>query len=52
MADLNNNADELHVFLCNLMGVGYYDKEGFNKKWNNLLEKLNKNGYDIKYSKE
>lgn len=47
-----SNADDLHVFLCNLMGIGYYDKEGFNKKWNNLLEKLNKNGYDIKYSKE
>lgn len=32
-----NNGDDLHVFLCNLLGIGYYDKEGFEIKWKNLL---------------
>lgn len=48
----NSNGDDLHVFLCNLIGVGYYDKENFNKKWKEFLIKLNKNGYDIKYIEE
>lgn len=44
-----SNADDLHVFLCNLLGIGYYDKEGFEIKWKKFIDKLNKNSYDIKY---
>ena len=44
-----SNADDLHVFLCNLLGIGYYDKEGFKIKWKKFIDKLNKNSYDIKY---
>lgn len=45
----NGNPDDLHEFICNLIGVGYYDKEGFEREINNLKNKLNKNSYSIKY---
>ena len=45
----DSNADDLHMFLCNLLGIGYYDKEGFEIKWKEFIDKLNKNSYDIKY---
>ena len=43
------NSDNLHEFICDLIGVGYYDKEGFEKEFNKLKDKLNKNSYGIKY---
>ena len=48
----DSNADDLHMFLCNLLGIGYYDKEGFEIKWKEFIDKMNKNSYDIKYIKE
>lgn len=41
--------DDLHQFICDLIGVGYYDKEGLMKGLENLKDKLNKNSYGIKY---
>ena len=41
----NWSADELHKFLCNASGCGYYDKNIFDK----LKNKLNHNSYDVKY---
>ena len=41
--------DDLHQFICDLIGVGYYDKEGLMKGLGNLKDKLNKNSYGIKY---
>ena len=45
----NCNPDDLHQFICNLIGVGYYDQEGFKNEFNRLKDKLNKNSYRIKY---
>jgi len=43
------NGDELHQFICDLVGCGYYDKEGLMKGLEKLKDKLNKNSYGIKY---
>ena len=43
------NSDDMHVFICDILGIGYYDKKEFKRKWNDFLDKLNKNGYGIKY---
>ena len=43
------NSDNLHEFICDLIGVGYYDKERVEKEFNKLKDKLNKNSYGIKY---
>lgn len=41
----NWSGDELHKFLCDASGCGYYDKNIFDK----LKNKLNHNNYDVKY---
>lgn len=47
---INANGDELHRFICGIIGCGYYDQEGLMKGLKRLKkEKLNKNTYDIKY---
>lgn len=45
----DSNADNLHQFICDLIGVGYYDNEGFKREISKLRDKLNKNSYNIKY---
>lgn len=42
--------DDYHKLICNILGVGYYDKEGFKEKLKKFIDKLNKNNYDIKYN--
>ena len=46
------NPDEVHKFICNLIGCGYADQNEFNKKINEFKNKLNKNSYNIKYKEE
>lgn len=41
--------DGLHRFICNYLGIGYYDQEGLIKGLNKLKEELNQNTYNIKY---
>lgn len=41
--------DDYHKLICNILGIGYYDKDGFKIKWKKFIDKLNKNNYDIKY---
>ncbi len=41
----NADSDELHRFICDIVGCGYYNQEGINK----IKEKLNQNTYEIKY---
>jgi len=43
------DGDELHRFICNIIGCGYYDKEGFKKGLKKIKDKLNQNTYEIKY---
>ena len=42
--------DDYHKLICNILGVGYYDKDGFKEKMKEFINKLNKNNYDIKYN--
>lgn len=44
--------DDFHRLICDIIGVGYYDKEGFKEKMKVFIDKLNKNNYDIKYDKD
>lgn len=44
--------DDYHKLICNILGVGYYDKDGFKERMKELINKLNKNNYDIKYDKD
>lgn len=44
--------DDYHKLICNILGVGYYDKDGFKERMKEFLNKLNKNNYDIKYDKD
>ena len=44
--------DDYHKLICNILGVGYYDKDGFKEKMKEFIDKLNKNNYDIKYDKD
>lgn len=41
--------DDYHKLICNILGVGYYDKDGFKEKMKAFINKLNKNNYNIKY---
>ncbi len=41
--------DDYHELICDILGVGYYDKDLFNKRMKVLIDKLNKNNYGIKY---
>ena len=43
------NLDEVHKFICNLIGCGYANQNEFNKKINEFRNKLNKNSFEIKY---
>ena len=43
------NADELHRFICDYMGIGYYDKKGFDKHIKEVIKNLNTNTFGIKY---
>lgn len=43
--------DDYHKLICNILGVGYYDKDGFKEKIKEFIDKLNKNSYGIKYDK-
>ena len=44
--------DDYHKLICNILGVGYYDKDGFKEKMKQFINKLNKNNYNIKYDKD
>ena len=44
--------DDYHKLICNILGVGYYDKDGFKERMKEFIDKLNKNNYGIKYDKE
>ena len=44
--------DDYHKLICNILGVGYYDKDGFKERMKEFIDKLNKNNYDIKYDKD
>ena len=46
----NCNADELHEFICDYMGIGYYDEEGHEKHLKQVIKKLNENNFGVKYS--
>ena len=43
------NIDGLHRFICNYLGIGYYDQEGLIKGLKKVKEELNQNTYKIKY---
>lgn len=43
------DGDELHRFICDIIGCGYYDKEGLKRGLEKIKNKLNKNSYDISY---
>ena len=43
--------DDYHKLICNVLGIGYYDNEGFKEKIKGFIDKLNKNSYGIKYDK-
>ena len=45
----NANGDDLHTFICDIIGCGYYDKEGLMNGLKNIKDKLNNNTYNIKY---
>ena len=44
--------DDYHKLICNILGVGYYDKDEFKERMKEFINKLNKNNYDIKYDKD
>ena len=44
--------DDYHKLICNILGVGYYDKDGIKERMKEFINKLNKNNYDIKYDKD
>jgi len=44
--------DDYHKLICDILGVGYYDKKLFNERIKVFINKLNKNNYGIKYDKE
>ena len=44
--------DDYHKLICNILGVGYYDKDRFKEKIKVFINKLNKNNYGIKYDKD
>ena len=46
------SSDDYHELICDILGVGYYDKDGFKEKMKEFIDKLNKNNYDIKYDKD
>ena len=48
----NANSDDLHTFICDVLGISYYDQEGLNKALKNIKEKLNKNNYSIRYNEK
>lgn len=48
----NYSPDELHQFICNILGIGYYDQNGLKEGINKLKEKLNNNTYNINYGKD
>lgn len=43
------NGDDLHRFICNVIGCGYYDQERLNEGLQKMKDKLNTNNYNIKY---
>lgn len=43
------NPDDLHKFVCDILGIGYYDKKGLEKGLKELKERMNKNSYGMKY---
>lgn len=45
------SVDDYHKLICNVLGIGYYDNEGFKEKIKGFIDKLNKNSYGIKYDK-
>jgi hypothetical protein len=44
--------DDYHELICDILGVGYYDKDRFKEKIKMFINKLNKNNYGIKYDKD
>lgn len=44
--------DDYHKLICNILGVGYYDKDRFKERMKVFINKLNNNNYGIKYDKE
>ena len=44
--------DDYHKLICDILGVGYYDKDRFKEKIKVFINKLNKNNYGIKYDKD
>lgn len=42
--------DDYHKLICDIIGVGYYDKDAFKEKIKEFINKLNKNNYNIKYN--
>jgi hypothetical protein len=44
--------DDYHKLICNILGVGYYDKDRFKERMKEFINKLNKNNYNIKYDKD
>lgn len=45
----NMQPDELHRYICDIIGCGYYDKKELIKGLKRLKDKVNKNTYKIKY---
>lgn len=44
--------DDYHKLICNILGVGYYDKNRFKERMKVFINKLNKNNYNIKYNEK
>lgn len=42
--------DDYHELICDTIGVGYYDKDGFKERMKEFINKLNKNNYGIIYN--
>lgn len=42
--------DDYHKLICDIIGVGYYDKDEFKERIKEFINKLNKNNYGIIYN--
>lgn len=43
------SSDDLHKFICDIMNVGYADQSIIEKSFKSIIERLNKNSFNIRY---
>ena len=46
------SSDDYHKLICDILDVGYYDKDLLKERIKVFINKLNKNNYGIKYDKD